>query len=568
MMRPAFLALVGAAAFWTPPAAAQNTLAFSESNGVEIVAQGSPWCRSTLQLQFRLSETSRLRDEAALIDFAPRIAPVLEAECSDAQAAEVRLTDERGDSLGDRPVYRMTAAEGWALAAQGSPAEAPSATSPVSSESDVENLSETPEPISSEEDLEALFASAEPIGNEGFLQAIFHFSPQYGDVSRFENTPLSLGGLFACELQQRANRNDEFAERQLRDEMEPVIANLRESGARILEREFRIRYETALGEYAFDNGAFPISPFDGQLNLGGFDEPRGCRARYNESIPYTFLLRFSEDSELDQLPMSREAAQSYLEDMRRRNFNQREVFADVVYRVTGFDANGGRGVLTVEPVALRLLHRTTQETLLALDRNALEEQRAAAEERRLEAERQAEIERRQAEARRLRDQRDREIEFMGNRLERTSSRAERIFIVHTPEDAASASFDHPSLIAARAERFDEGQFGVVMFQAGRTRDGITTARWPSPLRVDVRDRSIDLPLARGDWFLAYGEIEADPDATDRPGLIAALMEADWIFACESEGCEDEGDPDELIERFEERLDERIEAMLEGEESEE
>lgn len=574
MTRRTTLLTLGAAAFAAAPAAAQDTLAFSEANGIEIVALGDPWCRSTLELQFRLSETSPLRDEATMTQFAPRLAPVFEAECPEAGAAEVRLTDVDGEGLEGRPAYRMASAQGWAMsvvreasgmsslaAALQEDNDAPSATTEAPPPGETTDEGPPPDEIP-----EAVFTNAEPITNEGYLQTIFHFAPQYADVSRFENTPVAIGGLYACELQQRALRGDEFAARQLRADMEPVIADLRGSAAQILEREFRIQYETSLGEYVFDDGAFPVSPFEGRLNLGGFEEPRGCRVSMNDAIPFSFSLTFSEDAEVDQLSMSREAAQSYLEDMRRRNYGQREVLADLIYRVVGFEVNGRAGTLTVEPVALRLLHRTTQETLLSLDRDALESQRQAAEQRRLEAQRQAEIERRQAEAQRLREQRDSEIEFMSRRLENTARAAERIFMVHSPEDARTPDYDHPSLIAAQAERFGEAQIAVVLFQAGRTRDDITNARWPTPLRVDVRDRSVELPLSRGDWYLAYGELDPDPDAADLTGLSAALLEAEWVFACASDGCEEESAPEALLDHFEERLDARIEAMQQGEES--
>jgi hypothetical protein len=548
------------------PAAAQTRLAFSESNGVEVLAYGSPWCGETLDLEFRLSGPSPLRDTSALADFAPRLAPVFNGECPQARTARVRLTEPDGSAMSGAPRYTMSAARGWTIAPE----------QPGGEESGPGAADEAPAaaPI----DLSAQFDQAAGFGDEDLLDIVFHFTPQFTDVERYPGVPLTVGAVYACQTQRSARGGDEFAQRRLTEEVAPRIDEHRNQGARVLGKTFRVntnllngRYQLDLGEYDFDSEVFALEDaFGSQVGTILLSGQRGCSTSFNGSLPNQFVLEFEDDESLTAIPMTRDRAQALVSEYTRRRFS-RVVSADALVTVTGFSVENGRGVIQVSPTALRLFEPMNGSEIAAFDASALEAARVAARERREAAEREARIAQRRATAQALEANRDREIEMFESQVETLPNRAYRILAAVGPEDISRPASDHPSLLAARAEQFGEPVSAVLMFRAGRNREDINEARWPAALRVEVRDNDFDGTLRSDDWYVAWGELEMDHDRADNAAgqLTPAFLEAEWIYACESDGCEDDADPDALVDAFTERLDARIEeALAELDETEE
>lgn len=570
------LAAAGALVCTLGAANAQHRLAFSEASGIEVLTLSDSWCAERFELEFRLSADSPLRDRTQLAAFAPRLAPIFDAECPAGTEAQVRVRGQDGSSISGDTAYVMSRDAGWALQgvhasappepASRAAAEAvePETTLPTDDDSglraDAAGGSATAEAVPSARapqgpSVDQLVRTAQELGNEDYLAAVFHFQPQFADLSRFSNSALTLGAMFNCQLQQRASR-DEFARRELDAEMAEQARRIAASSSAITSRNFVLRVTARLGDYSFETGAFPFAPLEGSWRLPGYRLERNCWATAHDSVPTSFTLEFDPASAITQIAMSEAEAQRLRAGMR----NSRNLETEIVFNITGVEVNRSNAQLAAEPVAVRALLPGNRATVVEFDRAALRENIERARQAVAEAERQRREAERLARIERLESERDIQIERLRERISSTSSPMRRIVMVHGPANTGYVPDRHPSAIAAR-HRADEGdRMGLVMFRAGRTRDDLVEAEWPSSLRINVRDRDVETPLRRQGWYVAMGPITLDTERSERRregGLRPALMDADWVFACRSEACEEEASSRELLDLARESVDRQI-----------
>lgn len=540
----AFMLVLAASSLWAAPASAQHRIAYSEANGIEVLARTSEWCSINVELEFRLADHSRLRDGDALTRFAPDIGPAIVSQCLQVRTANIRIADENGIPFPASDIYQIRADLNWGFANPpqvdflGSGIETPSVQRAQAAEA----------------------ATARRMTNDDLVRAIFRYLPQYADLDQYPGTLNSLGAMYECDLMRQAENSNEFARRGFDREVRRHLDRLASSAADIDPMLFLMSYSIPLGEYDFDMSAFQVAPVRARLDIGlDLQAAEGCQISQSRGLPWDVYLRAPESAFIDRLPMSERRGEALLSALMSRGAGRRSVDVEVTYRLTGASANNAQLDIEFEPVRIRFLEPDSGPELYVMDssemgriREAVEEAERLAEEARGEAEREA------TRADLLRRREDAEDEIR-RRLEYTERREERIFRVHAATENHYVSYGHPSLLAAVAGAAQRSIDVVTIFKAGRNDGETWQSDWPSSLSVSVVD-GVEAEIEMGQWVVVSGKLSG-VEPSDQPGLYPAEIEAEWVFICEDEFCEADAETDNLLQAYIQRLDDELQENL-------
>jgi hypothetical protein len=84
----------------------KTRLAFSEKLGVEVYANGSKWCKQSIDLIIKIDDFSPLVDSNEMESFIPKLKAPIEGECRPAAIANITVVDSKGAEIGYYKSYK------------------------------------------------------------------------------------------------------------------------------------------------------------------------------------------------------------------------------------------------------------------------------------------------------------------------------------------------------------------------------------------------------------------------------------------------------------------------------
>lgn len=533
------------------PALAEQRIGFSDRLGVDVVARGSPWCKATVDLEFRLRNGSALRtDPQSVKDFIPKLKGPLEGECSTVTALNVQVIGSDGGVAPDHPQWVARKDSGWTAVAvaaevpQPQAALASKAGSATGSAIELETPATAPalpQPVPKID----VFERAVTISAEELVLMAFRHNPDLADPVKTPDIGATLATFYACKALRQAGSN-EFDRQALFKKMEEKAREDVVKSAKVDQQIYKIEFEASFEPYNFDRKGFSFNPFAKAIGRWSINQNNSNCGYLDQVWPTSFYFDFPLARHIDMLPMSEDDAQSFTE-RRKNQYGQvdRTVKVVIAFRYTAMalDPNAwGRGTAVVEgvPVSIRVYDSRTRRTILEIDEGEIERQLAEAQAAAAEAARKRQEAEAAAKAEAAAVRRQQMAEGMRTRLSGIKDRIARFQAVHEHRGVTQ----HPSIAAAESLISGKPVPTPLIFQADEDGTRDITIRWPQPLTVSL---STDGSLEKGRWYYGLVDIMQDEGrAKEAKGLLPAKGEVIVLFPCNDEGCAEADNLEEMV----------------------
>lgn len=346
--------------------------------------------------------------------------------------------------------------------------------------------------------------------------------------------------------------------------LQPLLAQARADLAATIAatppRTLQLVLGAALGDYDFGISAFPLQVGGSRITL----QMTPCCVQ-SATLPGSFQVDVAGLDAIDTVPLPPDIAQAFAERHTRYGNVDRRI---ELLLTIGLDPPGivrppygpatatgtldGLEVLSRQGRAFELVYRFAGAKLAALHAAKVAKAEAVARQQR-EAQETAQAAMRQQQAAaqsafRQRQLADRRAQLQAQRQQLVAQLSQQSGSVRLRNFISGGLYagDAPldSLREARMRALlSRGETTVAMLvQAGRESGGLTTARWPGLLSIEVAGPK---RLAGGEWYLVSGQLRVPPG----DDLPAAELQANAVFHCARAQCADAAEPDAVVDHM-------------------
>ncbi|MCC9625922.1 hypothetical protein LPB41_29970 [Thalassospira sp. MA62] len=515
-------------------AAETKQIARSEKLGIELFGVGGEsWCQTNSQLQLSRTDTSPLIGKEETLF--PKISKVFASECPQMETADIVVHDAAGTRTRD---FKITKETGWAIAAPApsetaqadpvesetlSPTTANDAPPPPQTE-DVPAVAEENSPsesASGTETASALTQQAVPLTNENLYLLVARLNP---DVLNNDRVIDQLASLESCDRYQDV-RGNEFALRDWRNEVRPVIESKAKAASDIFEFSYDFRVDR---QYDFDTKMLDIGSFTPRDQ--SFEANCGWRESFHdnayggkvlltfEKLPDTFNRKIYLPDQLgrsavDQLQANRNKVRityraritniGIQEDWRSKYYGLKAEFLDVKIR-------------TGEQFDYLLVHHEEDKFSTARRQHQIAMQNAEEEDRRRQIE-----------------QENAEAQSLYESLAGDNATPAKLAALHHDGDA---SFNNPYTLAATAYTLNEKLPVRTFVHVGDRDSAGYRADWPTRLYLTGTE------LEEDEWYFVSGMVSGQKI----DDILHSMISVDSATKCDDRICMDEQDVIEYV----------------------